>query len=220
MSLHHKIIEKTKAPETESQTETNDQSPVKEVAPKRKTGKTKQSKKDEIKTLLSASEIAAPQKPDPATHPYNGELFMELADFYRGTELVYSADPKSRYQRAVNASLALVQRKAKFEEVDKVFRFLLGLDEVKDVKWIAGRFYTDLWTVEPHFAKKLIEIQDAEQALRGGKPAQDKLPPTSGNTITHGQRQEDYSASAQVLSTRQKFQKKWAEEAAAKTKGA
>ena len=219
----NKVEEKMRTPETGNQEQESGHPAVKETRRRRNTGKSKQSKKNEIKALLTASEIAAPKKPDPATHPYNGELFMELADYYRGSPLPESNQPNSLYMQAVNAAASLVQRKARFEDVDKVFRFLLGLDEVKDLKWIEKGYNTDLWIVARHLTNKCLEYQRLEQSTRGGKPTQDRLPPTSGNTITHGQRAEDYTASSQVLSAREKNERKWAEAAAAKvatTKGA
>lgn len=212
----NKAVEETKVPETESQEQGDQQPPVKETARKRNTGKSKISKKDEIKALLAAGEIPAPKKPDPATHPYNGELFMELGDFYRGSPLPVSNQPHSLYMQAVTAAASLVQRKARFEDVDKVFRYLLGLDEIKDLQWIEKGYNTDLWIVARHLTNKCLEYQRLEQSVLSGKPSPNQLPPTNGNTITHGQRPEDYSASAQARARREALEREWAEEDAAK----
>lgn len=148
-------------------------------APRRSAaGKGKQSKKDEIEQMLKLSEIAAPKKPDPATHPYNVELFMELGDYYRGCQLPKSNQPNSRYQKALKSSMNYVQRKTPFRQVDMVFCYVLdrgdeiGLPGLKDEKWIKGGYNTDLWTIEPYHASKWAECQKEERkilASLGGK---------------------------------------------------
>ena len=160
--------EKTKI----SKTDTQNQAEVKETTCRSKTGKNKQLKKEEIKALLSASEIAAPEKPDPTIHSYNVELLMMLADYYRGSELPMSSDPRSRYQKALHAAMSYIQRRIPFEHIDKLFCFMLGrgeeigLPDLKDVKWIEGGYNTDLWTVESNHTSKWLECQKIEQQLR------------------------------------------------------
>jgi hypothetical protein len=153
-------------------------------------GKNKRSKKNETADLLALSEIPAPQKPDPATHPYNVELFMKLADYYRGCELAESPNPNSRYQKALKAAIAFVQRKTPFEHVDKLFCFMtgrgaeIGLPDLIDKRWIEGGYNTDLWTVEGNFTNKWLECQRMEQLLRGiaSKGGQPKAP---GSSMSH-----------------------------------
>ncbi|HTI14154.1 MAG TPA: hypothetical protein VL461_06225, partial [Dictyobacter sp.] len=142
----------------------------KEIAPRRPvaTAKNKRSKKDEAKDLLKVGAFAAPQKPDPATHQYNGELFMELADYYRGSTLPESSQPHSNYMKAVMAATRIVQRRTPFEVVDTVFCFLLGRGAeigkpwLRDENWIAKGYNTDLWSVENNINNKALEIQRLE----------------------------------------------------------
>jgi len=98
-------------------------------------------------------------------------LFIELADYYRGCTLPESSQPNSRYMKAVTAAKNLVQRKITFEQVDKMFCYLLGRGaeigkpELKDQKWIDGNYNTDLWTLENNFTNKWLECQQMEKTL-------------------------------------------------------
>lgn len=190
------LSEKNEEENTTPATTSQDQQPQKPTsrgnAPRRSSasGKGKQSKKDEIEQVLKLAEIAAPKKPDPQTHPYNVEMFMELGDYYRGNTLPKSNDPRSRYQKALKSAMNYVQRKTPFSQVDMVFCYLLGrgdeigLPELKDQKWIDGGYNTDLWTVESNHAAKWAECQKMERQIlaaraRGGNP-QSTSNPTPG----------------------------------------
>jgi hypothetical protein len=177
--------------------------PAKETARRRSpaAGKSKRTKKDDIQSLLTESEIPAPKKPDPTTHPYNAELFMELADYYRGCPLPVSTDPRSRYMKAVLAARNIVQRKIPFEQVDKMFCFLLGRGAeigkpgLKDEKWIAGGYNTDLWTVESNFASKWLDCVNMEKILSGVSGSSKSSKPAGQTfyaaTILHENAQRD-----------------------------
>lgn len=208
----NKAVEETKVPETERQVEVDTKPPVKETARPSKTsnaGKKRQSKKDEIQALLAMSEIAAPKKPD-LSSPYTVELLMRLADYYRGSELTVSTDPRSRYQKALKAAMSYIQRRIPVGHIDKLFCFMLGRGEeigfpdLKDTKWIEGGYNTDLWTIEPNHASKWLECQRIEQQLRGrsgGSP----VPEANTTQMTHD---EAVQLAADVLaqSTKQGYE--------------
>ena len=190
------LSEKNEAEEIPSTTPTEEQSvttPTKKGNAARRsvgTNKNKRSKKNATADLLALSEIPAPQKPDPATQGYNVELFMKLGDYYRGSELAESNNPNSNYQKALKAAMALVQRKAPFERVDKLFCFMLGrgeeigLPKLRDQKWIDGCYNTDLWVVANHYTDKWLECQQMERLVYGNVP-NSKQGKSSGDSMSH-----------------------------------
>lgn len=113
-------------------------------------------------SLTDTTPIPPPAKPS-EDQLWTPLTCMQLADYYRGSVLGESNRKGSKYQRAVEAAIKLVNQQRKtYQEVDRVFRFMKCLDKyVPDGlwdEWWDGKD-VDLWNVGDHCTGKLIEIE-------------------------------------------------------------
>lgn len=128
-------------------------------------------------SLTDTTPIPPPVKPS-EDQLWTPLTCMQLADYYRGAVLEENTRKGSKYQRAVEAAIKLVNQQRKtYQEVDRVFRFMKCLDKyVPDGlwdEWWDGKD-VDLWNVGDHCNAKLIEIErkKKERAKLSGKTSQ------------------------------------------------
>jgi hypothetical protein len=151
------------------------------------------SKKKPKVDLDKVKPLPRPERPSDEM-PWNAKKLLAWGDYFRGHTIPFSERANSRYQRAEQSAIALIERNIEEKHFLAVMRFMRGVNlklepdlEFRDDWWPTHQL-ADLWDAEKHFDNMLNK---ARQTLKNRKQNAQARAGVASATMTPQTRQPE-----------------------------